>query len=72
MFDKVDVNGEDRHPLYAVLTQTPDAQGEAGDVKWNFEKYLVDTDGTVLARVRPKVEPESDEVVSLITAHLPS
>ena len=72
MFDKVDVNGEGRHPLYTLLTQTPDAQGEAGDVKWNFEKYVVDPDGTVLARVRPQVEPESDEVVSLITAHLPS
>src|SRR4051794_4650000 len=53
MFDKLEVNGEGRHPLYTLLTQTPDAQGEAGDVRWNFEKFLVDTDGTVLARVRP-------------------
>ena len=72
MFDKIEVNGEGRHPLYAELTQTADAQGDAGDVKWNFEKYVVGTDGTVLARIRPKVEPESDEVVDLITAHLPS
>jgi glutathione peroxidase len=72
MFEKIEVNGEGRHPLYALLTQTPDANGDAGDVKWNFEKYLVDTDGTVLARLRSKVEPESDELVSLITAHLPS
>jgi glutathione peroxidase len=72
MFDKVEVNGEGRHPLYALLTQTPDGNGDAGDVKWNFEKYLVDTDGTVIARLRSKVEPESDELVGLITEHLPS
>ena len=71
MFDKLEVNGEGRHPLYAQLTETPDADGEAGDVQWNFEKFLVDTDGTVLARVRPKVEPEADEVVAIITSHLP-
>jgi glutathione peroxidase len=71
MYAKTDVNGEDRHPLYGELTQFPDAAGVAGDVQWNFEKFLVDADGSVIARIRPKVEPESDEVVSLIESHLP-
>jgi glutathione peroxidase len=71
MFAKIDVNGADRHPLYAELVTAPDANGEAGDVRWNFEKFVVGPDGTVLARIRTKVEPESDDVVGLIEAHLP-
>lgn len=71
MFDKIEVNGEGRHPLYTELTRTADDAGDAGDVQWNFEKYLVDTDGTVLTRVRPQVEPDSDEVVAIIESHLP-
>ena len=71
MYEKLDVNGEDRHPLYRELTEIPDAAGVAGDVQWNFEKFLVGTDGETIARIRPKTEPESDEVVSLIESHLP-
>jgi glutathione peroxidase len=71
MYSKIDVNGDDRHPLYAELTEVPDAAGVAGDVQWNFEKFLVDTDGEVLARIRSKTAPESDEVVSVIESHLP-
>jgi glutathione peroxidase len=71
MYDKIDVNGPDRHPLYRELTQVPDAGGEAGDVQWNFEKFLVAPDGEIVARVRPRTAPESDEVVSLIESHLP-
>lgn len=70
MTAKLDVNGEDRHPLYEPLTATPDAEGEAGDVQWNFEKFLVSADGVVLQRFRPTVEPESDEVVAAIEAAL--
>jgi glutathione peroxidase len=69
---KTDVNGEDRHPLYAELAQTPDADGNAGDVAWNFEKFVLSPDGSVLGRIRPRTEPESDEVVSLIEANLPA
>lgn len=72
MTEKLDVNGEDRHPLYDQLTATADADGEAGDVQWNFEKFLVGADGTVLARFRPTVEPESLEVVEAIEAALAS
>src|ERR1700758_3083870 len=50
MTEKVDVNGQARHPLYQLLTETPDAQGEAGHIQWNFEKFLVSPKGEVLAR----------------------
>lgn len=66
MLDKLEVNGESRHPLYAELTQTPDAEGAAGDVQWNFEKFLVTAGGTVAARFRPQALPESDEITSQI------
>lgn len=65
--EKLEVNGEGRHPLYAWLTEATDAEGEGGEIQWNFEKFLVTRDGDV-ARFRPKVEPESDEVVAAIEA----
>ena len=71
MTEKVDVNGPDRHPLFAELTKTEDAEGEAGDVKWNFEKFLVAPDGSV-TRFRPLVTPESEELVGAIEAVLPA
>ncbi|MFE2181314.1 glutathione peroxidase [Streptomyces sp. NPDC059455] len=71
LLEKIDVNGEQRHPLYAELTGTPDAQGEAGDVQWNFEKFLISPDGEVVGRFRPRTEPEADDVVAAIEAQLP-
>jgi glutathione peroxidase len=68
--EKVEVNGPGRHPLYAELTATPDADGTAGDVQWNFEKFLVAPDGSV-QRFRPRVEPTAPEVVAAIEAALP-
>ena len=65
--EKIDVNGEGRHRLYAELTAVPDAAGEAGDVQWNFEKFLVGRDGSI-SRFRPTVDPESDEIVAAIEA----
>ena len=62
---KLDVNGPDRHPLYEELTATPDAEGEAGDVRWNFEKFLVAPDGSV-TRFRPLVAPDDPELVAAI------
>jgi len=67
---KLDVNGPDRHPLYQELTSTPDADGQSGDVQWNFEKFLVSADGRVVSRFRPTTEPESLEVLSAIEAAL--
>jgi glutathione peroxidase len=72
LFEKIDVNGEGRHPLYAELTETADAEGSAGDVQWNFEKFLVGADGEVLARFRPRTEPEDEAVVKAIGAALPA
>ena len=70
MFARVAVNGADRHPLYAALTETPDPAGEAGDVQWNFEKFLVTPAGEV-HRFRPRTEPDAPEVVARIEAELP-
>ena len=67
---KTDVNGDARHPLYAELTQVADADGEAGDIQWNFEKFLIAPDGTVSARFRPRTEPEADDVITAIESHL--
>ena len=72
MFAKLDVNGEDRHPLYAALTEAPDADGASGDVQWNFEKFLVSAEGEVLARFRPRTEPLADEVVAAVEKALPA
>ena len=69
--EKVDVNGAHRHPLYAELTETADAAGEAGDIQWNFEKFLVGPDGKVVGRFRPTVAPDAPELVSAIEGALP-
>jgi glutathione peroxidase len=70
--EKVDVNGPGRHPLYAALVDAPDADGHTGDVRWNFEKFLVAPDGTVAARFAPTVEPSADEVRTAIEKVLPA
>jgi glutathione peroxidase len=70
MFEKIKVNGRSQHPLYAELTRTPDAEGKAGKVKWNFEKFVVTPTGEV-HRFRPKVEPDASEIIQLIEASLP-
>lgn len=71
MMDKVEVNGPGRHPLFAELTAVTDATGEAGDVGWNFEKWVIGTDGAPTARFRSRTEPQSDEIVAAIEAALP-
>lgn len=67
---KADVNGDDRHPLYVELTRAADADGEAGDIQWNFEKFLVGADGQVLGRFRPRTEPDAPEVIAAVEAAL--
>ena len=66
LLEKTDVNGEARHPLYAELTRHADADGEAGDIQWNFEKFLVNADGEVVNRFRPRTEPTDPAVISAI------
>ena len=71
MFEKIEVNGPGRHPLYTELTAVPDASGEAGDIQWNFEKFLVAPDGTVIGRFQPMTDPEDPALVDAIEASLP-
>jgi glutathione peroxidase len=71
LLEKTDVNGADRHPLYAELTTAADADGEAGDIQWNFEKFLLAPGGEVVNRFRPRTEPDAPEVISAIEAVLP-
>ena len=70
MMEKIDVNGDERHPIYAELTEVADAEGHSGDIRWNFEKFLI-------ARrrrrhpVQPDGHPEDPALVAAIEAALP-
>ncbi len=68
MTEKIEVNGEERHEIYQALVRTPDERGEAGDVTWNFEKFLVAFDGTAVARFRPRVLPDDPRLVDAVKA----
>src|SRR5690242_19273641 len=68
---KTDVNGEDRHPMYAELTRTPADASEADDIQWNFEKFLLAPGGQVVNRFRPRTAPDAPEVIDAIEAVLP-
>jgi len=70
LMEKIDVNGDDRHPIYAELTEKEDAEGKAGDITWNFEKFLLSPKGEIVARYRPQVEPEDPAIVGDIEAQL--
>jgi glutathione peroxidase len=70
MTEKLEVNGPGRHPLYALMTEHPDSEGKAGDVQWNFEKFLLSPKGDVVARFRPTVEPGDPKVRSAIESLL--
>ncbi|POX54094.1 glutathione peroxidase [Streptomyces sp. Ru72] len=70
MTEKIEVNGEGRHPLYDRLVGHADAEGHSGDIRWNFEKFLIGKDGKVVARFSPQTEPEAAEVVAAIEAQL--
>jgi glutathione peroxidase len=71
MTSKLEVNGRHRHPLYQRLTEVADAAGATGEIEWNFEKFLVAPTGEVLARFRPTVTPEDEQLVSQIEQALP-
>jgi glutathione peroxidase len=72
LFEKIDVNGDDRHPIYEELTVAADAEGHSGDIRWNFEKFLVSPGGEIVARFNPTVEPEDPQITQAIEANLPS
>jgi glutathione peroxidase len=69
--EKIEVNGDGRHPLYDLLTETTDAEGHTGDIRWNFEKFLVGPDGAVRARFSPQTSPNARELTAAIEAALP-
>jgi glutathione peroxidase len=68
--EKIEVNGEGRHEIYRALVETPNEKGETGDITWNFEKFLVDGHGGVVARFSPGVEPEDPALVEAVRAQL--
>ena len=70
MTEKVEVNGPGRHPLYGELVGVADEKGHSGDVTWNFEKFLLDTDGRVVARWNPSVEPDDARIIEAVEAVL--
>ncbi|MCU1361204.1 MAG: glutathione peroxidase, partial [Ilumatobacteraceae bacterium] len=70
MMEKIDVNGDSRHAIYDDLTQVADSEGHSGDIRWNFEKFLIAPDGTV-TRFSPMVAPDAEPLVSAIEAALP-
>jgi glutathione peroxidase len=71
MTEKVQVNGPGRHPLYAGLVEVAGTDGYTGDIRWNFEKFLVGPDGTALARFHPRVTPQEREVIAAVEKALP-
>jgi len=71
IFGKIEVNGDDRHEIYGALAEATDAEGVAGDIAWNFEKFLIAPDGEVVGRFRPKTTPDDPSVIDAIEAVLP-
>jgi glutathione peroxidase len=70
LFAKLDVKGEGQHPLYFILSESADDSGKAGNVRWNFEKFLVGRDGRVVRRFRSKVVPEDPMLIEAIESLL--
>ena len=71
MMEKIEVNGAGRHPIYQQLTAIPDASGHDGDIRWNFEKFVVSADGTRITRFAPKTKPDDPSVIAAIEQALP-
>ena len=70
LFAKLEVKGANQHPLYAILTEIPDDAGTAGNVKWNFEKFLINREGHAVRRFRSKVTPQDPQLVEAVEALL--
>lgn len=70
LFSKLDVKGATQHPLYSILTTISDDAGKAGNVSWNFEKFLIGRDGRPMRRFRSKVAPEDPKLVGAIESLL--
>jgi glutathione peroxidase len=72
IFEKIEVNGDGQHPLYAQLNAVADAEGYTGDIRWNFEKFLVSPEGEVVGRFNPAVTPEDPALVAAIEEQIPA
>jgi glutathione peroxidase len=72
MFEKIEVNGPGRHAIYDELTSVPDADGAAGDIQWNFEKFVLRPDGTIAGRFRPQTVPDDPALLGVIEENLPA
>jgi len=72
MTGKVEVNGPGAHPVYQRLTAVPDTDGEAGAIRWNFEKFVIDGSGEVVSRFRPTIQPDAPEIRAAIESVLPA
>ena len=68
--EKIEVNGPGRHSLYAELVKTADAEGTSGDIRWNFEKFLVNRNGDVVARFGPRMTPDDPMIIAAIEHQL--
>ena len=66
MFSKISVKGPDKNPLYQFLTEEKTDPKFAGEIKWNFSKFLIDKNGNIVARFDSKDTPESEKVVEAI------
>jgi glutathione peroxidase len=71
IMEKIEVNGDKRHEIYKALTPIADAQGKAGDIQWNFEKFVVSADGTKITRFSPRTKPDDPTVIAAVEASLP-
>jgi glutathione peroxidase len=71
IMEKIEVNGDNRHPIYKALTPIADAAGKSGDIRWNFEKFVVSADGKKVTRFSPKIKPEDPSVIGAVEAALP-
>ncbi|WP_109505261.1 glutathione peroxidase [Nocardioides speluncae] len=70
MSEKIEVNGDDRHDIYRKLVETPNEKGKAGDIEWNFEKFLLSPAGEVVARFNPGVVPDDPAIVAAVESQL--
>ena len=71
LMQKIDVNGPERHPVYDELTKVADGEGKDGDIRWNFEKFVLSPEGDVVARFSPVVTPDDEKLVATIEEQLP-
>lgn len=71
IFSKVSVKGEDQHPLFEYLTEAPN-EDFSGEIEWNFEKFLINRDGTLLRRFRSDTKPEGEQITEAIRRALDS